>query len=267
MTAWTIATAAAVLILAALWRGPLWRPRRLPGVTRPRPWGVGHRGARDVREENTLAAFQLAFAHLDGIETDVQRTRDGELVLWHDFDCGGRPVDACTLAELRAAAPSLLRLDDLFELARQHPGTLLNLEVKSRPAPARRWRLERALTRSVRRAGVADRTWVSSFDPLALLRVRLLAPRLRTALLYGGGAPRWTAALAGWLHVDALHPHASLVDDALLGRAAERRLPVHTWTVNDPGRVRALCRAGVGAVIGDDPEALARQLREAGAAR
>lgn len=248
---------------AWLWRDPTWRPRPLPGVTRPRPLALGHRGARGPRPENTLAAFELAFRHLDGIETDVQRSRDGVLVLWHDFTCRGREVADSTLDELRSREPDLATLPELFRLASGHPGTLLNLELKSRPRPWRGWALERELVAAVRTSGMADRVLVSSFDPWALARVRLLSPSLRIALLIAPGSPRaWRrGSLAGWLHADALHPNEAQVDAEMREHAALRGLPLHVWTVNEPERMRALVREGVAAVMGDDPAVLARHVK------
>ena len=44
-----------------------------------------HRGASEYAPENTMSAFYLGLIYgADGIETDVQRTKDGELVLFHD---------------------------------------------------------------------------------------------------------------------------------------------------------------------------------------
>ena len=44
-----------------------------------------HRGASERAPENTMAAFFLGLEMgANGIETDVQRTRDGRLVLFHD---------------------------------------------------------------------------------------------------------------------------------------------------------------------------------------
>jgi glycerophosphoryl diester phosphodiesterase len=48
---------------------------------------IGHRGAAGLAPENTFAGFDLALAMgVDGLETDVQRTKDGKLVLFHG-DC------------------------------------------------------------------------------------------------------------------------------------------------------------------------------------
>ena len=246
-----------ILILAPLWRYALWRPRRLPGVTRAAPLLLGHRGVRGARPENTVEAFAHALqAGLDGVECDVQRTRDGALVLVHDFDFRGRRVTDLGLAEVRALAPNVPELAQLFDLAENHPGTLLNVELKT--AGLRSRGVERAVARAVWASGMADRVLVSSFNPASLLKLRLAAPRLRVGLLYAPDLPPLlrTPWLAGWLHVDALHPHESQVTPALLARARARGLGVNTWTVNDPKRITSLLLLGADAIIGDDPSVL-----------
>ena len=45
----------------------------------------GHRGARGLAPESTIASFDAAIAHgVTGIEFDVRLTGDGEVVVWHD---------------------------------------------------------------------------------------------------------------------------------------------------------------------------------------
>ncbi|MGN6674003.1 MAG: glycerophosphodiester phosphodiesterase, partial [Thermomicrobiales bacterium] len=69
---------------------------------------LGHRGAPREAPENTLAAFRRAFAYdIDGVETDVQRSADGQLVLIHDdrvdrTTSGHGNVGDLTWDELRA---------------------------------------------------------------------------------------------------------------------------------------------------------------------
>src|SRR5438067_7517305 len=49
------------------------------------PWNIAHRGGAQLMPENTLAAFRDALARGgDGIELDVQLTRDGVAVVHHD---------------------------------------------------------------------------------------------------------------------------------------------------------------------------------------
>jgi glycerophosphoryl diester phosphodiesterase len=259
---WLLLTAAMV----AIWVGPAWRPRALAGVARGRPWALGHRGVRGPLPENTLEAFRMALdAGLDGLETDLQRSRDGVLVLTHDFDVGGRPVVEQTLDELRAAIPGLATLDELLELVRAHPGTLLNVELKSLG-----WRdggLARAAARTLAASGLVDRLVVSSFSPVALLRFRRWAPEVRTGYLWIDRAdvPRllrspWPAAL---LHADALHPHHRSVAAADVARWQRRGLIVQAWTVNEADEVARVVAAGVDGVMADRPWELLRSLGRA----
>lgn len=250
-----------LVVALAVWR-LMWRGRRLPGVTRGGALLVGHRGTRGVLPENTVAAFEYALgAGLDGIEFDVQRARDGSLIVTHDTRVDGVAVAELTLPELRERLPGLPTLEAVFAAARAHPGGLLNLEIKAEGARTRG--LERAVVGAVLASGLADRTLISSFNPLSLLRVRMLAPRLRVALLYDassarrlGGRPR-----PGWLHVDAVHPHHSLVDAGLVRAAHGRGVAVNVWTVTRPEDVRRLRALGVDGIMGDDPEALLRSVR------
>lgn len=247
----------------------LWRPRRLPDVTPKKTLLLGHRGVRGGLPENTLSAFKAALdAGLDGLETDLQRTRDGVLVLFHDFALpDGRRVVDLTLAELRTAVPDLATLEDLFVLVRGFPGTLLNLELKTSG-----WRtggLERAAGAAVRCSGVEGRVLASSFNPLSLVRLRFYAPEVRTALLYSPDGPRGLRStraakvLAHLLHPDALHPHASLIDAELASWARRRGLLLNAWTVNDAEDVKRLTRLDVNGLMADSPKALKDAFKEA----
>ena len=226
-------------------------------MTRLTPLLIGHRGVRGRLPENTLAAFAAALeAGLDGLEFDVQRSRDGALVIFHDFELEGEPVARLTLAALRRRQPDIPTLEELAALAERYPGTLLNLEIKAKSHDTQGF--ERAVVEAVGRLGLAGRTLISSFNPLSLLRVRLLAPELRTALLFAPDLPWWLRHgwLAGWLHVDAIHPHYSQVTPKLTATARRRGLMVNTWTVNDPHEVKRVLGLAVGAVMADDPDAL-----------
>ena len=169
MLVWLALLLALLLIVWLL----LWTPRALPGIAPKPTLLLGHRGVRLGPEhklpENSLAAFRAALdAGLDGVETDLQRSRDGQIVLYHDYTLpDGRAVGTLTCEDLQKADPHIPTLEDLFVLARAYPGTLLNLELKTRG-----WRtggLERAAAEAVRHSGLeATRVLVSSFNPLSL---------------------------------------------------------------------------------------------------
>ena len=202
-------------------------------------------------------------AGLDGVECDVQRSRDGLLVLYHDFELpDGRPLTSLTFAELQRADPNILHLEGLLELSKNYPGTLLNLEIKTKELRTRG--LERTLANLVKRYELGSRVLVSSFNPMSILYLRLYAPSLRTALLFSPEGPRGlrSGGLAGWLHVDALHPHHSLVDRSVVSRAHRRGLMLNTWTVNEASEVARLIGLGVDGIVADSPEGVKRAARK-----
>jgi glycerophosphoryl diester phosphodiesterase len=255
----TLAFIGLAALLLLYWVGPRWRPRALPGVTRPRPLAIGHRGVRGSLPENTLAAFRAALeAGLDGLEADVQRTADGALVLFHDAELAGVKVTNLTHAQLRDRVPDLATLGELLTLVAAHPGILLNVELKTMDLDDRG--LAASVAQALRASGLADRLLVSSFHPLALARFRRHAPELRTAYLwFEGGATPWflrSPFPGALLHVDAFHPHHGAVNRERVNAWHRRGLMVNVWTVNEAPEVTRMQQAGVDAVMGDDPVAL-----------
>jgi glycerophosphoryl diester phosphodiesterase len=247
-----------MIILFALlltWRYLLWWPRPLAEIPQRRPLLLGHRGVRGSLPENTLLAFQKAFDEgLDGIECDVQQSADGELLLFHDLSLAdGRRLDQLNAEALRLQHADVPRLEDLLALAKAYPETLLNIEIKT--DRLRTGGLEGAVVRTVLDSGLASRCLISSFNPLSLIKVRLKAPGLYTALLFAPDMPWWLASgwLAGWLHVDAIHPYHQQLSSAMVRHAKRRALMVNTWTVNEDFDVFRVHKLGVDGIIADDP--------------
>ena len=112
-----------------------------------KPLIFAHRGANKEAAENTRSAFEKALAYLiDGIETDVQLSRDEVAVLWHDRFLGKvglltKHIDDFDYAELqgmnfaehsshKSKAESIMRLDQFLESYRTRCRLLI--EIKNR---------------------------------------------------------------------------------------------------------------------------------------
>lgn len=256
------------------------------------PLVFAHRGASFDLPEHTLAAYLRALDEgADGLECDVRLTRDGHLVCVHDrrldrTSNGRGLVSARTLAELDAldfgswhpgSAPigdlppdeshtRLLTLARLLDavLAAGRPVRLL-VETKH---PSRYGsNVERRLVSLLRRYGLADpapddpvQVTVMSFSPLAVRRVRELAPTLPTVLLLEV-LPRWLRLGRLPFGTRIAGPGIGLVrarPQLLLAlRAAGNQ--VYVWTVNEPTDLELVLAAGVDGIITDRPAyALAR---------
>ncbi len=234
------------------------------------PLVMAHRGAKDVAPENTLAAF-LAAVELgaDAIELDVTRCATGEIVVIHDDTVdrttdGTGPVDALSLDRLRVldagswfkpvfAGERIPLLEEVLD--RVGDQVLLNIEIKRQRNASDG--LEREIARLLDVYGAVNDAIISSFDPMALWRMRRVAPELPRALLYAGGMP--LALRRAWgrhlVAPQALHPHFSMVDAEYMSWAQDRGYRVNVWTVNEPDDISRMAELGVDAIITDHVEA------------
>jgi glycerophosphoryl diester phosphodiesterase len=218
---------------------------------------VGHRGAPRAEPENTVAAFARARElGADGVELDVRRTADGELIVHHDpsiADFG--LIAAATFPVLRSARPEIPTLSEALDAAR---GMLINVEVKCLP-----WEEDADPEHDVVKAvvdlvlGSEVDVVISSFDLGAVDACRALAPQLETGWLTHSQDVMVVAPLAaqhghGWLHPD--RASVLLAPGATVAACHEKGLRVDVWTVDDPAEMRVLASAGVDAIITNVPD-------------
>ena len=240
---------------------------------------VGHRGASALAPENTLQALELAVElGCDMLEFDVLDLADGTLVLAHSNDlrevshgaARGR-VRSRDLEGLRRVAPDLPTLDEALAFcAERLPGIGLQLDLK-------RLGTEAATVEAVRRHGVLDRSWISTFEARSLRRLAELEPELprsytlprdrygiskrgplapvvRAALgSIGASLPRRLPVLLARARAGAATLHYSIASRAAIASAHEVDAAVYVWTVDDPRLAERLVRDGVDGIITNDP--------------
>jgi glycerophosphoryl diester phosphodiesterase len=219
---------------------------------------VGHKGAHHIAPGNTIESFEAALAHgVDMIEFDVLRTRDGRLVLAHDYaDADGR--DPLSLE---------VGLDHFAGEA--YAGIELDVDLK---LPG----YEREVAEGLLERELGGRSLVSSHYPESLDRLGELAPGLRR----GWSVPRvqrdymrsplavpayavarvMRARLPGRASArieaggcEAIMAHQLLVSARLVRRVHGAGGQVYVWTVDSARRIAALEALGVDGVITNDP--------------
>jgi glycerophosphoryl diester phosphodiesterase len=225
----------------------------MPGLIR-----VGHKGAAHVAPGNTIESFEAALAHgVDMIEFDVLRTRDGRLLLAHDYEDAQRS-DALTLEQ---------GLDHFAGEA--YANVELDVDLK---LPG----YEREVVEGLQARGLAERVVISSMYIDSLDRIGELAPGVRR----GWSVPRvrrdytrsvlivpaygvalwWRARLPAQAArrireggCEAIMSHQLLASAALVRAVHGAGGQVYVWTVDDARAIRRLETMGVDAVITNDP--------------
>lgn len=247
-----------------------------PLASVPLPSCYAHRGARGHAPENTLLAFALAFdLGADAIECDVQRSRDGELVIIHDGTVdrtteGTGYVAGLRFAELRSLnagrrwglRAQIPTLTEALALVRERGGAI-NLEIKGETV-VEAVETAHAVEPALRELddGFRQRILLSSFAHPAVQVLKDRLPWLRIAALYGA---EWrhrdliSPALA--LGAEAIHPGTALVTRELPRQAHDAGLRISVWTANRTATIRQLLAWGVDGLFSDYPERVIIQRR------
>lgn len=239
-------------------------------VTTSQVLTIAHRGASAYAPENTLPALRAAVElGCDLAEVDVQRTRDGVLVLVHDADLGRttrsrRSVGDLTYRQLLRldagswfspayAGEPIPTLDQAIDVL-DGTGTGLLLELKH---PARHPGIAADVARALDRH--SDPVIVQSFDHGVLLDFARLGTGHPIGLL-GHPPVRRLSALADWAtHVNPRHGRTSV---AYVDAVHAAGLSCFVWTVDHDADLRRALALGVDGVISNRPDALQRVLSE-----
>jgi glycerophosphoryl diester phosphodiesterase len=219
---------------------------------------IGHRGAAALAAENSLASIEAAAAvGVDAVELDVQRRRDGSLVLAHGPGIpDGAPLldDALALVDRLGLAVQLdvkvpgtdtaivdaLRRHDLLDRAFVSSYSLPILRGFAAASPE----LPRSFTYPEDRLGVSERRLLRSAVRPGLVVLRALAPRQLTRCLRASGAK---AATLNW----------AVVSPAAIAACHASGAAVYVWTVNEAALATTLVASGIDGIITDDPRILA----------
>jgi glycerophosphoryl diester phosphodiesterase len=230
-----------------------------------------HRGANKEAAENTRPAFDKALDYaIDGMETDIQISRDGVNVLWHDDDLArlglrDKRIDDFDLEQLHAmdfaahfagaAREGVLSLQDFVSAYRARCRLLL--EIKNYPGePAEQQHEKVRQTLELAGAPEGDHVLASSFDLDSLLYAHRIASQF--PLVYNlepeHDAEYARRALLEQPFLRGLCVHISTLNEAMVGVARENGKLIAVYTCNSDEQIGRALRLGVDVLISDLPQ-------------
>lgn len=163
-----------------------------------RPIVAAHRGVPSMAPENTMAGYRLAYdLGADQIETDLQLTKDGHIIIMHDTTVdrttnGKGAVRDLTLEEIRQLdAGSKFgeefageKVPTFKEFLQEFKGkdVILLIELKDVD-------IEEQAIRKIKEAGMVDQVVLQSFDLGSMVKSFELHPEIPVGYLYSAAVP------------------------------------------------------------------------------
>lgn len=245
----------------------------------------GHRGSRGTHPENTIPAFEEAVqAGAEVLELDLQLTRDGVPVVWHDaeiqpsicthptrktavaiatlklselsqFDCGSVPQPRFP-EQTRVKDLHIVSLNQFLDWAKAAATKVeFNIETKMTatksshiPDPEK---FAKVILKIIRKYRIKERVIIQSFDFRTLEAIKKLDPKIRTSALFEEKAD--FCKVASKIRAEYISPNFDLFDSATVKECHTIGIQVAPWTLNTPELWERAVQLGVDAIITDYP--------------
>ncbi len=247
-----------------------------------RPLIIGHRGSSAFAPENTMIAFRQSFEDgADGIEFDVQLSKDGVPVVIHDSTLkrtGGRNERVCDLSSDELCSVEVgswfnrrfrLRAKDEFsnavipvlhEVFEEFSGKHFQLYVEMKLDKGDDYKaLALATAKEIRKHEIQSQVVVESFELKAIKELKSIAPEIRTAALFEPKFLRLVRTKRRLIEeaiaheADEIAPHFTLATKQMVKLANEANLKTVIWTSDNPVWVSRAVRFGIHAIITNKP--------------
>lgn len=227
---------------------------------------IAHRGFCGEYPENTMLAYEMAKeAGCDGIELDVQLTKDQVMVLIHDESIdrtsnGKGFVKDYTYEELlrfdfsagfmgRYGVNKIPTMNEYLDWV-QGINVFTNIELKN--SVCYYADLEDMVIEAVRQRKLENRVLLSSFNNVSILKCKRLMPEVKTAFLTE--TPIWNAGrYVSENQVDCFHPDLTWLTREEVNNCKEYGVKVNVWTVNTKEDMQKMKVFGVDGIFTNYP--------------
>ncbi len=223
---------------------------------------TAHRGGSISAPENTLAAFKEAIiAQAEYIETDVQETKDGELILIHDSNFKRttgidknvwevdyeevKNYDAGSYFNSAYLGEKIPTLDDTIKYVRGRCKLLIEIKLNGHESTD----IIEKVINVIKENRVENQCVIASMNKEVLKKVKELDPSFLTcyltALAYGD--------IYTWDYVDIYGIESTFITKGLINDIHNKGKQIFVWTVNDKDMMSRMIDLNVDSIITDDP--------------
>lgn len=239
-----------------------------------RALNIAHRGFSGLYPENTMLAFQKAVeAGCDGIENDVQLTKDGVAVICHDelvdrtTDGKGliceytykdlSKLDAGIRREKKFKGQRIPTLDEFLDYVKDK-NLYINIELKTGIIVYEG--IEELVIKKIHEYKLQNKVILSSFNHYSMVLCKKIDNSIKTGLLYEAGLYH-PEKYAEYVGADALHPlFYSVLNEEVVKDIKKKNFIINTYTVNEEKYMKRLMELGIDGIITNYPDKLKKIL-------
>jgi glycerophosphoryl diester phosphodiesterase len=232
---------------------------------------VAHRGATGYAPENTIAGFDLAVdMKADYIEIDVQRSKDGELVIIHDTTVdrttdGTGKVGDLTLQQLQDldagswkgesfAGESIPTFEEILDRYHGKVGILIELK-----APELYPGIEEQVAEALKERNLDqpqnEKIIIQSFNFESMKKTDKLLPKVPVGVLTSNRTHTTAEALKEFsTYAEWFNPSYGIVTEEVVDQVHAQGMQIGSWTVRSQEAADFLYEMNVDAIITDYPD-------------
>jgi len=219
---------------------------------------LGHRGAPKYFRENTIKSFKEAINQgVDGIELDVQKTHDNEVLIHHDRYLIDKKtkiknVNFKNIQKIQNEH-KLNHLKELKQIINDIK--ILNIEIKSYSIFNKN--IEEDVINFIRNNKIVKKTIVSSFNPLVLKKIKKIDKNIKIGYLFSRTNKNILLRTKIWsffIKPDTFHADLNTINKKIVSWCKKKKIPILIYTVNTLEDLYKVKRLKVDGVFTDDPK-------------
>lgn len=222
-----------------------------------------HRGASEYAPENTLSSFYLGLLQgANGIETDVQQTKDGVLVLFHDdtldrvTNATGRLCDFTyeQLRQIKVFGNSTTGFFDRVVTLKEFLSAFSDYDI-SFAIELKGPGVEEGTLNMIKEYAVMEKTTFTSFQFPYIERIKELDPTARVGWLTNGASEEQIAGLKA-IGGEEMAPKAENITENIVKQLRSAGLGIRAWGVSNTAIMKKMCHLGVDGMTVNFPDRL-----------
>lgn len=235
---------------------------------------IAHRGNKRYAPENTMAAFLSAASYpIDGIEFDLQWTKDQVPVVIHDPTIdrttnGRGAVRSYTLQELKQFDAGVAfhesfrgeKIPAFAEVLNWAKNTRLDLHVELKRQPDRPSAFVESCLTEIEKYDLTDRVVLSTFYHSYISEIKRQNLDIKTALLTKTPIFRGTK-YAIKVQADGIHIRHSYQASRYYRKWSEKGIPIRVYRVHQVREAKKCEQLNVDAIITNDPQLMTKYFR------